>query len=346
MSKYIALSLIITSIFFSNCGSEDHNTSENTASQEKDTLSDTLTQSTDSIVLISNGYDLNPEVNLVTTDADSDVKYANIYFFSGKISDQNVELVIIRDEYNTEVFEGQFFNLSTSSTFTVQGKRNNTNDSLYLQSLAEASAKSTIKGFINNDNRTFSGSFISPKDTSHFKLQEVVRTPLQRELFLNITDVASFINTTTGLVCAWQEEVDFNDFMAIRKDGNGYDFGEEWITEDESIFFLQEGFVFTDVTITNTISTKFKEGHEPSGPDDEEYIAEGVLEEAHINFTYSWIENGELKEDSFEMFEDYLCTSWLMQDKIIIMKDNVTNGYPEPLYTFYWDNDLKEYVRR
>ena len=345
MNKISLISLLAVTILLTNCGGENVDSSKKDVTAETAdstiVLEDTLVEVEE--VKLFNIY---PEVNLVTTDADSDVKYPNLFYYKGKINDQSIEIALKQDPYSLDRYIGQVFNNKKGHTYSLVGKMNYSTDTLELKSLSDSGNVVKINAVFDRPTKSFKGVWMFKGVKTKFTFQKVNSTPVQREVFTYLADFHGFYNTTEGLVAERTDNIFFNDFTYRSIYGEGYDFSSLDVEKEQFVNFIGDEPVFTEVTVENMEGTKFKEGHGPSGIDDTDYIVEGQFAECNLIFTYKWLENGVFVEDYFEMHEDFLCTSWNFRDKFVIMKHDIKTDKTEMLYIFYWDNDLKEYVRK
>ena len=335
MIKITIVCVLILSLFVTNCGSDNDDSTSEDVTLVLDSIEDTL-------------FKMNPKLNLVDIDSLGEVVHGNSHYYTGKVNDQNVEFLLFQDQNEVNRYTGQVFNLTNTTTYTLIGKTSNLSDTIELKSITVAESQMRIKGVFGKNNKTFSGVWITKDGKVNFTLSEVSNTPVQKQLFIELGYLPGFYNTAQGLVRDTSNHAQFNDFICRNKNVTSYSEYSKVINElDQFINFLDDGFVYTFISNQTMISYGFKNSYMPvEVPGDTIFADSNDFEYYALTINYKWLENGQIKENHLVLKDDFKFRFWSFRDKFVIMRHEMGKESAALYGIYYWDNELKEYVMK
>ncbi len=292
-------------------------------------------------------FDMNPQQEHYDY-ANEEVIWPSYKYFEGKIG-ENAVLINLQKRGYDDVYVGRYVYTNNGTNFKVEAEFPSGLDTVKMRVFNDSGKQvETIGATMKEDKLTLEGQWVKDSLILPFKASEVVRSPQETQLYVNLTRLEEMHNTEQGIISvgSWQEGLGFNSFSGGISMGMAYDFGQEWTDSDEILFRDDSVLVFVSTEINNYEATRFKEGHGPSGPDCEGCVVEGMEYGANGKVYWKVIENGVVTEDELEISKAGNFDTWAFEGFLIFTE--ISQGYdqldkPDSSFTLKWNSQKRTF---
>lgn len=285
-------------------------------------------------------FNMSPEVVYENPSEQPHTNYGDLTMYYGTFNENDYSLLIYPNGYYQDRCEVILYNHSLNTACYLKSEYYGTDS---MKVMDPTGGGLSIVAFFKSPEELLIGDQMTSGDTTSFQLYKYFFTPQQRQLFLEFLGW-EFINTPDELVCISEQEYRFSDFLVTFDEGVGYDFGQEWWMDQYSICIYDSNLVYIRTNTTNTESTVFAEGHEPTGMDDEDYIAEGVEYQGTLHVDFDYLKGGYIQNGELEKSYNFNVDTWIIEDVIVVMKvAETSSGYPEFLEAYRWNQETHEF---
>ncbi|MCB9195219.1 MAG: hypothetical protein H6598_03255 [Flavobacteriales bacterium] len=338
--KKIIIPLISFGLFIVGCGTEENSESNQPDKETKDSVDEVSGRDTLEVELIDKSFNMFPDIYYEEFDDYTAPFYGDLILFEGTFNEHFYSLMIIPHDYYGDRCEALLYD-NNEQKATYLTSQYYSGDSVDLLDKSTTTSLYHLSGKLNDSEMKL--QLISNGDTVNSTFFQRTTTPVERQLFVELIG-SEFANTPDELVSVSHLKYQFCDFLAFYTEGTGYDFGQEWWTDHYALQTYDSSFIYIQCNTVNSEYTNFKEGHAPSGIDDEDYIVEGMGYSGDLHCLYQYLENNELKDGEFMKSYEYNIETWVINDVIIVMKDtDENNGYPSFIEAFQWNPELNEF---
>lgn len=311
--KYLGI-LIIP--YLLSCGSEAM-PDNNSETVEIDTISSSkpIIEEKEEVKL----FDMNPKPEVLNFDENSELVWPYVKYYNGTIGDDKISMIL--NEIEDRDCDGRYIYTNYGVNFGVRASLYSNGDSIKIIRRNNDKIRERFIGACDESVSVITGVWIKGDDTLSFQLNEQINSEVQTQVFVNINNHGDFYNTTDGigLIPGYADYEMFNSFIHSTTMGAAYAFGEEWGDETSQVFFEDSIIIYTFTNIFNSVSTVFKEGHEPDGPEyNDPDGVEGVEYAANGKIEVSVIKNGIIEKEEIEINLDFTVNTWVFQNYIIL----------------------------
>ncbi|CAG5081830.1 hypothetical protein [Parvicella tangerina] len=344
MNKLFYL-FIFTTLIISGCGNDQkaHSKKDNNVSSNETEPLDTTSLEEEIIAESApSEFDMYPNVEFEDLSEIESEMYGNIKLYQGEIYNQKHTMILEQSRYSSNEYKVVLFNHESNYAYYLEGKE----DSPDIINLIDYSSpgESTILLLRSDDKNTLNGTWTNDTDTVHFDFNRLISTPEERQLFIKMNGL-EFANTTSELVYVGYQEPNFGHLQAHYHDGAAYDFGEEWYQDSEVLHVYDSNFVYFRTYTNNATGTNFVAGHEPTGPEDEDYIVDSEYHDGSIHLVSHFIEDGQLTsvEQDLGTYDSNVST-WMIGDLIIVLYYSYEyDSHPEFREAYQWNQNTNSF---
>lgn len=331
-------SIILAFFLITSCGSSQKENSS-TGSENEITQQDSITEIDTAEQVVVPPFNMSPKVVYENLSEQTHTEYGDLSMYYGTINKNEYSLLIYPNGYYPDRCEAILYNHSLNTASYMKSNHFGT-DSMEVTAV---SGDLSITAFFKSPEELLIGEKMTLTDTNSFQFYKYFFTPQQRQIFIEFLGW-EFVNAPNELVCISEQGYRFSDFLVTFDEGVGYDFGQEWWMDQYSICIYDNNLVYIRSNTSNTESTIFAEGHEPTGIDDEDYITEGIEYHGTLRVDYDYLEGGYIQNEEFEKDYDFNIETWIIEDVIVVMKTaSMSSGYPEFLEAYKWNQETNEF---